>query len=106
MAVKRMSAPGLGCALGGETSLRRSINGSHAGAVELLRRARLEQAQVIGVQSDLLFSLSEQQAVARALEAAGVAAQFVSLPCMQGHDSFLIDLETFGREIGGFLGSG
>jgi homoserine O-acetyltransferase len=79
---------------------------AHGEPVELLRHARLEQAQVIGVQSDLLFSLSEQQAVARALEAAGVATQFASLPCIQGHDSFLIDLETFGREIGGFLRSG
>jgi homoserine O-acetyltransferase len=77
----------------------------HGEPVALLRRAGLAHALVIGVQSDLLFSLSEQQQVARFLEAAGVATQFVSLPCIQGHDSFLIDLETFGREIGAFLRS-
>ncbi len=60
---------------------------------------------MIGVQSDLLFSLGEQQAVAAFLESAGVATHFVPLPCIQGHDSFLIDLETFGREIGAFLRS-
>jgi homoserine O-acetyltransferase len=76
---------------------------AHGDPVTVLRRARLESALVIGVESDLLFSLGEQQAVARALEAAGVATHFVKLPCIQGHDSFLIDLETFGREIGGYL---
>ena len=77
-----------------------SAHGEH---VALLRRAALEQALVIGVQSDLLFSHAEQEAVARSLTQAGVATRFASLPCLQGHDSFLIDLETFGREIGGFL---
>jgi homoserine O-acetyltransferase len=76
---------------------------AHGEPVALFRRAALEQALVIGVQSDLLFSLSEQQAVAELLKAAGAATHFVSLPCVQGHDSFLIDLETFGREIRAFL---
>jgi homoserine O-acetyltransferase/O-succinyltransferase len=76
---------------------------AHGEPVALFRRAALEQALVIGVQSDLLFSLGEQQAVAQLLEAAGVATRFVALPCIQGHDSFLIDLETFGREIRAFL---
>ena len=61
---------------------------------------------MIGVQTDLLFSLSEQQAIARNLEAAGIITRFASLPCLEGHDAFLIDLETFGREIGAFLRSG
>jgi homoserine O-acetyltransferase/O-succinyltransferase len=76
---------------------------AHGEAVALFRRAALEQALVIGVQSDLLFSLAEQQALAELLKAAGVATHFRSLPCIQGHDSFLIDLETFGREIRAFL---
>lgn len=78
---------------------------AHGDPVALFRRAGLAHALVIGVQSDLLFSLSEQQAVAALLESAGVATHFVSLPCIQGHDSFLIDLEAFGREIGAFLRS-
>jgi homoserine O-acetyltransferase/O-succinyltransferase len=76
---------------------------AHGDPVVLLRRAGLEEALVIGVQTDLLFTVDEQQAVAGCLEAAGIATRFVSLPCIQGHDSFLIDLETFGREIGAFL---
>ena len=77
--------------------------GAHGDAVALLRRAALESALVIGVQTDLLFSLTEQQAVARALETAGVATRFSPLACIEGHDAFLVDLATFGAEIGAFL---
>jgi len=76
---------------------------AHGDPVTLFRRAQLERALVIGVQTDLLFSHEEQEAVAGFLEAAGVATRFASLSCLQGHDSFLIDLEAFGREIGAFL---
>jgi homoserine O-acetyltransferase/O-succinyltransferase len=76
---------------------------AHGEPLVLLRRAGLESALVIGVQSDLLFTVSEQQALADVLSAAGVATRFVPLPCIEGHDSFLIDLETFGREIGTYL---
>lgn len=75
----------------------------HGEAAALLQRADLEQALVIGVQSDMLFALPEQQRVAAALEAAGVATRFAPLQCIEGHDSFLVDIERFGREIGGFL---
>ena len=40
------------------------------------------------------------------LTAAGVATRFAPLPCIEGHDAFLVDLETFGREIGAFLQNG
>jgi homoserine O-acetyltransferase/O-succinyltransferase len=53
-----------------------------------------------------LFSVKEQQAIAGLLEAAGVPTRFAPLPCIEGHDAFLVDLETFGREIGGFLREG
>jgi homoserine O-acetyltransferase len=76
---------------------------AHGDAVSLFRHASLEAALVIGVRTDLLFSVSEQQAVAGALEAAGIPTRFAPLDCIEGHDSFLIDLETFGREIGAFL---
>ncbi|MBS0367165.1 MAG: homoserine O-acetyltransferase [Proteobacteria bacterium] len=75
----------------------------HGEPVELMRRARLEQALVIGVQSDLLFSISEQQAIAQMLEKAGVPTRFASLSCIEGHDAFLVDIAAFGGEIGGFL---
>ena len=77
----------------------------HGDPVTLLRRANLESALVIGVQTDLLFSVSEQQAIAHALEHAGVATRFAPLSCIEGHDAFLVDLKTFGGEIGAFLQS-
>jgi homoserine O-acetyltransferase/O-succinyltransferase len=75
----------------------------HGEPAALFRRARLERALVIGVQSDLLFSVSEQEAVAGFLVSAGVRTHFAPLPCIEGHDAFLVDLATFGREIGAFL---
>jgi homoserine O-acetyltransferase/O-succinyltransferase len=75
----------------------------HGDPVALYRRARLEEALVIGVKTDLLFSVTEQQAIARALEAAGVATRFAPLDCIEGHDAFLVDLRTFGAQIRAFL---
>jgi homoserine O-acetyltransferase/O-succinyltransferase len=76
---------------------------AHGEPLALLRRAGLERALVIGVQSDLLFSVAEQEAVAGVLAGAGVHTRFAPLPCIEGHDAFLVDLQTFGREIGAFL---
>jgi homoserine O-acetyltransferase len=68
-----------------------------------LDRSALELALVIGVESDMLFTIGEQYAVAQALRAAGTPTRFASLPCPQGHDSFLIEIEPFGSEIRQFL---
>ena len=79
--------------------------GKHGEPVALFHRAQLDAALVIGVQSDLLFSVTEQQGVAQHLQQAGVPTRFAPLPCIEGHDAFLVDLATFGREIGAFLKS-
>ncbi|HEV2227882.1 MAG TPA: homoserine O-acetyltransferase [Steroidobacteraceae bacterium] len=79
---------------------------AHGDPAALLRRAALKSALVIGVQTDLLFSVTEQQAIAEALAAAGVATRFSPLSCIEGHDAFLVDLRTFGAEIGAFLRAG
>jgi homoserine O-acetyltransferase len=55
------------------------------------------------VESDLLFSIAEQRAVSEALQAGGAATRFAPLQCIEGHDSFLLDIERFGREIKAFL---
>jgi homoserine O-acetyltransferase/O-succinyltransferase len=78
--------------------------GAHGDPVAVLGRAGLEQALVIGVESDLLFSIAEQRAVSEALRAGGAATRFAPLQCIEGHDSFLLDIERFGREIRSFLG--
>jgi len=76
---------------------------AHGEPVALFRRSGIQEALVIGVQSDLLFSVREQQQVADFLKEAGIPTRFSPLPCIEGHDAFLVDLETFGREIGSFL---
>jgi homoserine O-acetyltransferase len=76
---------------------------AHGEPGQVLGRAGLEQALVIGVESDLLFSIAEQGAVAQALQAGGAVTRFAPLQCIEGHDSFLIDIERFGRELAAFL---
>jgi homoserine O-acetyltransferase len=74
--------------------------GSPAGA---LKHAAAERALVIGVESDILFTISEQRAVADAFETAGTATKFVPLASLEGHDAFLVDIEPFAVVIGEFL---
>ncbi len=84
-------------------SMDRFDLGKHGNPEVVLARAGIQQALVIGVESDLLFAISEQRALARTLHAAGVDTRFAPLQCIEGHDSFLIDIERFGREIRSFL---
>ena len=103
LAAKFVSAFDANCYLYLSRSMDRFDLSKHGEPEAVLRRAQLEQALVIGVESDLLFSIAEQRAVARDLDKAGVRTYFRPLGCIEGHDSFLIDLETFGREIRAFL---
>lgn len=66
---------------------------------------KLKRAQVIGVESDILFPVRQQRALADMLQAAGVPTQFESLASKQGHDSFLVDMERFRPAVGEFLAS-
>ncbi|MFK2894055.1 homoserine O-acetyltransferase MetX [Dyella flagellata] len=68
-----------------------------------LQRIRIEQALVIGVSTDILFPLEQQEQIAEGLEAAGAKVEFVALDSPQGHDAFLVDIENYSRAIGGFL---
>ncbi|SEN35930.1 homoserine O-acetyltransferase [Luteibacter sp. UNCMF331Sha3.1] len=70
-----------------------------------LARIRVEKALVIGVSTDILFPLEQQETIAMGLEAAGAAVEFVALDSPQGHDAFLVDIENYSRAIGGFLKS-
>jgi homoserine O-acetyltransferase/O-succinyltransferase len=75
-------------------------NGS---VLEGLKRIHVEQALVIGVSTDILFPLEQQEQIAEGLEAAGAKVEFVALDSPQGHDAFLVDIENYSRAIGGFL---
>ncbi|MDE1895313.1 MAG: homoserine O-acetyltransferase [Pseudomonadota bacterium] len=75
----------------------------HGSVLEGLKRICIEQAMVIGVTTDILFPLQQQQQIAEGLEAAGARVEFVALDSPQGHDAFLVDIDNYSRAIGGFL---
>ena len=68
-----------------------------------LERICIDRALVIGVSTDILFPLEQQEQIAEGLEAAGARVDFVALDSPQGHDAFLVDIENYSRAIGGFL---
>jgi len=70
---------------------------------QALRRIDVERALVIGVSTDILFPLSQQQQIADGLSAAGARVDFVALDSPQGHDAFLVDIAHFGPAVAGFL---
>ncbi len=75
----------------------------HGSVHEGLKRIQIEQAMVIGVSTDILFPLQQQEQIAEGLEAAGAQVEFVALDSPQGHDAFLVDIEHYSPAIGGFL---
>ena len=68
-----------------------------------LRQIRVDRALVIGVSTDILFPLTQQQQIADGLRAGGADVDFVALDSPQGHDAFLVDIKNFGAAIGAFL---
>ncbi len=78
-----------------------SEHGGSANAA--LASSRAERALVIGVESDMLFPIHEQAAIADAFKSAGVPTRFARLPSLEGHDAFLVDIPRFDAEIRAFL---
>ena len=64
---------------------------------------RVDRALSIGVQTDILFPLQQQQQIAEGLRDGGADARFLPLESPQGHDAFLVDIARFGPAIAGFL---
>lgn len=79
--------------------------GEHAGgSVEnALKRIDVERALVIGVETDILFPLPQQEQIADGLRAGGAETELVALDSPQGHDAFLVDIARFGAAIARFL---
>ena len=64
---------------------------------------KVDKVLVIGVRTDILFPLQQQQEVAEGLREGGADAHFLPLESPQGHDAFLVDIARFGPAVGGFL---
>jgi len=78
--------------------------GSYATALAASgRRGGLEKVLVLGVESDLLYPIHEQAAIAEAFEQSGVDTRFTRLPSIEGHDAFLVDIPRFDAELRAFL---
>jgi homoserine O-acetyltransferase len=66
-------------------------------------QVRVEKALAIGVHTDILFPLQQQQEIADGLRDGGVDARFLPLESPQGHDAFLVDIARFGPAVAGFF---
>ena len=75
----------------------------HGSVLDGLKRIQIARAMVIGVSTDILFPLQQQEQIAEGLQAAGAEVEFVALDSPQGHDAFLVDIEHYSPAIGGFL---
>ncbi len=58
---------------------------------------------IVGVQSDFLFPPHQQQELAAQLSVAAREMEYVELESIQGHDSFLVDMDRFRPTIARFL---
>ncbi len=76
----------------------------HGGTIQSgLRRIQASRTLVVGVETDFLFPIEQQEEIASVLREGGHDARLARLPSISGHDSFLIDLERFGPVISEFL---
>lgn len=68
----------------------------HGGSVQQgLHRVGAERVLVIGVETDLLFPLDHQKRIADGLAKGQREVQFFALDSIQGHDAFLVDMDSF-----------
>lgn len=68
----------------------------HGGSVAAgLARVRAERALVVGVATDFLFPIHQQRELAAGLRQHCGEVVLEELPSIQGHDSFLVDMDRF-----------
>ena len=78
----------------------------HGGSLRAgFARLALERTLVIGVETDILFPLHQQQELAQGFREAGIDTKLVELDCIRGHDSFLVEMDAFRPVICDFYDS-
>jgi len=76
----------------------------HGGSVNAgLAKIHAKKTLVIGVKTDILFPLEQQEEIYNGINKAGRNVEFVRLPSINGHDSFLIDEEHFAPVVQKFF---
>ena len=74
---------------------------SHGGSVAAgCEKIDVRRALIIGVETDRLFPLEQQREIADNL---ACDTEFVALDSIQGHDSFLVDMDNFKPVIAKFF---
>ncbi len=68
----------------------------HGGSLENgLARAGARRGLVIGTITDFLFPIKQQRELAEGLARGGMEVEFRELDSVQGHDSFLVDMDRY-----------
>ncbi|HET6655024.1 MAG TPA: homoserine O-acetyltransferase [Gammaproteobacteria bacterium] len=75
----------------------------HGTAAELARKLHCPGALVIGVETDFLYPIEQQRALAELMKRAGATVRYEGFDSLQGHDSFLVDYDRFGTAVGSYL---
>ncbi len=76
----------------------------HGGSVQAaLQRFDVERALIMGVETDLLFPIEQQQELADGLQGNDREVTLARLPSLQGHDAFLVDMDRFRPIIADFM---
>ncbi|PLX56213.1 MAG: homoserine O-acetyltransferase [Chromatiales bacterium] len=76
----------------------------HGGSVAAgLGRVDVKRALVMGVETDFLFPLAQQREIAEGLRRDDREVSFEALDSIQGHDSFLADMDRFRPVIADFF---
>ena len=76
----------------------------HGATIEAgLAKIDVNRAMIIGVETDCLFPLYQQEELAEQLSIPGREFEYVALESIQGHDSFLVDMDRFRPTIARFF---
>ena len=68
-----------------------------------LAKVQARRALIIGVSTDFLFPIQQQHELADGLAGNGREVEFVELNSLQGHDSFLVDMDSYRPIIARFF---
>ncbi len=79
------------------------LSETHGSLRQALSRIRCK-VRVVGIDTDYLFPLSEQQEIAEEMKAAGIDADLSVISSENGHDGFLIEFDQLNQIISEFLG--
>ncbi len=79
------------------------LGDSNSSLLKALHPQALDQALVIGVDSDILFPVAHQRELRTVFSQLGALVTYHELDSAQGHDAFLVDQATFATSVATFM---